>query len=185
MTSFGLGDLNGDGIAHLVTVSDPARGAVVLPGDGAGGFGPPELHPIIPAFSGPEPVAPITVPALAGGLDSSTGGAEPDTPAAGPGVASLTLDPRTVQAGTGGTFVGTVTLTGGAPAGGQRLLLSSSNVDLAATPISVTVPAGQTSTALTVATNPEYRKESGLSFLAAVTASANGTSKSANLTGTA
>ncbi len=99
----------------------------------------------------------------------------------GPVVAALTLNPSTIDGGSGGTSTATVTLSAPAPTGGQIVSLSSDTPALAATPPSTTVPAGQSSANFTVWTNPKYRHYSGLSFTATISASANGGSRSASL----
>jgi hypothetical protein len=78
-----------------------------------------------------------------------------------------------------------VTLDAPAPAGGAVVTLSSSLRDLAASLPTVTVPAGQTSASFTVATNPNYRRYSGLPFSVTITASADGTPVSTTLNVTA
>ncbi len=181
-TAIGLGDMSGDGITDLVTTTEPAGDLAVFVGDGTGSFDLLTVLSVTPSpigLAGAEPDPTPGLPVL------EPIGGSPAAPAAGPGVSSLTLNPATIQGGSGGTSTGTVTLTGPAPPGGQRVELSSSNTELAATPISVTVPSGQTSMPFAVATNPEFRKYSGLSFVAVISASANGASKSANLTVTA
>ena len=87
-----------------------------------------------------------------------------------PGILSLTLSPTTIAGGSGDSATGTVTLNAPAPAGGAVVTLASSNIELAATMPSVTVPAGATSATVTVATNARYRAYSGLSFSAAISA---------------
>ena len=77
-------------------------------------------------------------------------------------IQSLTLSPATIAGGSGDSSTGTVTLTAPAPAGGVVVTLASSNIELAATLPSVTVPAGATSATFTVATNARYRAYSGL-----------------------
>ncbi len=67
-------------------------------------------------------------------------------------LAALTLNPATVTGGTPST--GTATLTNIAPAGGAVVTLSNSNTAVATVPSSVTVPAGATSAAFTITTNP-------------------------------
>ena len=99
-------------------------------------------------------------------------------------VASLTLSPTTISGGSGGTSTGTVTLSAPAPSGGVVVTLSSSNVELAATLPTVTIPAGQSSATFTVATNRGYRRYSGLSFNVTITATGTN-SQSATLTVTA
>src|SRR5881409_1529836 len=92
----------------------------------------------------------------------------------GPTVASLVLSPSTMAGGTGGSSTGTVTLNGLAPAGGTLVVLSSSNPGLAASRQTVLVDEGTGSATFTVATNGRYRRYSGLSFSATISASANG-----------
>jgi trimeric autotransporter adhesin len=100
------------------------------------------------------------------------------------GIVSLTLSPATIAGGSGDAATGTVTLSAPAPSGGAMVALASSNIELAATLPSVTVPEGQTSAAFIVGTNAGYRRYSNLSF--SVTLSATYiTSRSANLTVTA
>jgi hypothetical protein len=101
-----------------------------------------------------------------------------------PSVASLTLTPSTIAGGSGATADGTVVLTAPAPAGGAVVTLSSSNLELAATMPSVTVPQGATSAAFAVATNARYRAYSNLSFNVTISATL-GATRSATLTVTA
>src|SRR2546425_1014809 len=91
----------------------------------------------------------------------------------GPTVASLVFSPSTIAGGTGGTSTGTVTLNGLAPAGGTLVALSSSNPGLAASRQTVLVDEGTGSAIFTVATNGRYRRYSGLSFSATISASAS------------
>jgi hypothetical protein len=86
------------------------------------------------------------------------------------GIASLTLSPATIAGGSGSSSTGTITLTAPAPAGGAVIALASSNIELAATMPTVTVPQGATTAAFTVATNPGYRAYSNLSFNATISA---------------
>lgn len=99
-------------------------------------------------------------------------------------IESLALSPSTIAGGSGGAATGTVTLTAPAPAGGVTVVLSSSNVELAATMPSVTVPQGAISATFTVATNARYRAYSNLSFTATISATL-GTTRTATLTVTA
>jgi hypothetical protein len=98
---------------------------------------------------------------------------------------SLTCSPSVITGGSGGSATCTVTLDAPAPAGGKVVTLTSSLLDLAASLPTVTVPAGQTSASFTVATNPNYRRYSGLAFSVTITASADGTPVSATLNVTA
>ena len=111
-------------------------------------------------------------------------GAMPAIPQA-PGIVSLTLSPATIAGGSGDTSTGTVTLNAPAPAGGAVVTLASSNIELAATMPSVTVPAGATSATFTVATNAHYRPYSGLAFNATISATHPGSTRSATLNVTA
>jgi hypothetical protein len=63
-------------------------------------------------------------------------------------LSSLSLNPINIVGGT--TSVGTVTLTGGAPAGGAVVSLSSTLPLIASTPPTVTVPSGSTSATFTI-----------------------------------
>src|SRR5688572_10189494 len=99
-------------------------------------------------------------------------------------IASLTLSPSTIAGGSGSTSTGTITLSAPAPAGGATVTLASSNIELAATMPSVTVPQGATTATFTVATNAGYRAYSNLSFNATISATL-GTARNATLTVTA
>ena len=92
-----------------------------------------------------------------------------------PIVSSLTLNPTKVTGGLQSS-TGTVTLNGAAPAGGARVLLSSSNPAAAQVPASVTVPAGATSATFTVTTSIVL-----LSTSADVSASYNSSTRTATL----
>ena len=102
-----------------------------------------------------------------------------------PTIASVTLSPTTIAGGSGESATGTVTLGAPAPAGGVVVTLASSNIELAATMPSVRVPAGATSATFTVATNARYRQYSGLAFSAAISATLQGSTRSATLSTTA
>ena len=71
--------------------------------------------------------------------------------AATPPLASVTLNPNTVDGGNASTA--TVSLTGPAQSGGAVIALSSSNTSAANTPSSVTIPEGATSADFSVATS--------------------------------
>jgi len=81
---------------------------------------------------------------------TSAAPASTPTPAAGPAVASVALNPAAVTGGTGSTA--TVTLSAPAATGGAVVTLASSNPAVAAVPASVTVPAGATSAIFSVTT---------------------------------
>jgi hypothetical protein len=66
-------------------------------------------------------------------------------------LASVSLNPTSVQGGSSST--GTVTLTAAAPAGGATVLLSSSNTTAASAPANVTIPAGATTATFTISTS--------------------------------
>ncbi len=118
--------------------------------------------------------------------ESSPGGtAGTSAGAQSSGIVSLTLSPATIAGGSGNTATGTVTLNAAAPPGGAPVALTSSNIELAATMPSVTVPAGATSATFIVATNARYRPYSGLSFTATISATYLGSTRSASLTVTA
>jgi hypothetical protein len=101
-----------------------------------------------------------------------------------PAIASLTLSPSTIAGGSGSSATGTVTLSAPAPAGGAVVTLASSNIELAATMPSVTVPQGATTATFSVGTNAGYRAYSNLSFTATISATL-GTARNATLTVTA
>lgn len=86
------------------------------------------------------------------------------------GVASLTLNPPVIGGGTGGTAIGRVTLNAPVPAGGVVVTLGSSNVELAATQPSTTIPAGATQGAFVGTTNASYRRFSGLALSVTISA---------------
>ena len=98
---------------------------------------------------------------------------------------SLTCSPSIIAGGSGDSATCTVTLSAAAPAGGTVVTLASSLTELAATLPRVTVPAGQSTATFTVATNSAYRPYSGLGFDATISASANGTTRSATVSVTA
>lgn len=89
-------------------------------------------------------------------------------------VASVNLTPSTIDGGSGALATGTVTLAGPAPAGGEVIDLTSSNVALAASTPSITIPEGSTSASFTIGTNPLYRPFSGLAFDVTITATSRG-----------
>jgi len=73
-------------------------------------------------------------------------------PAAALKAASLSLNPVTVTGGN--PVVGTVTLTGPAPAGGHVVPLASQYPEFVSVPASITIPAGSTSGSFSIATSP-------------------------------
>jgi uncharacterized protein (TIGR03437 family) len=91
-------------------------------------------------------------------------------------LSGLTLSVGSVVGGQG--LTATVTLSGPAPAGGATCLLSTSNL-LVSVPSSVIVPAGQTSAAFAIATNPLL---SLLDIVVSVSASYGGSTQIVPLT---
>ena len=89
-------------------------------------------------------------------------------------LASLTLNPSTVQGGTSSS--GTVSLSGAAPSGGVSVALSSGN-SAASVANTVIVPAGQSTATFTVSTIGVNKQVSAL-----ITATLNGTPQTTTLT---
>jgi hypothetical protein len=98
---------------------------------------------------------------------------------------SVTCSPSVIAGGSGDSATCTVTLNAAAAAGGIGVTLASSLIELAATLPNVIVPAGQTTATFTVGTNARYRPYSGIGFTATISASANGTTRSATISVTA
>lgn len=65
-------------------------------------------------------------------------------------VESVSISPTGLVGGSQSSVVGTVTLTGPAPAAGAKVTLTSSNTKAATLPASVTIPAGSTSATFTI-----------------------------------
>lgn len=168
--SIAVADFNGDGVADLAA-ADGAMAEVSLFLSGGDGFGERVILPFNP------------------GIEKAVSASSSRIRAAshGPEVTGLTLNPATIAGGSGGASTATVTLSAPAPAGGAQIALASSNPELAASVLKITVPEGQTSATFTVATNPRYRRYSGLGFAVTITATnpANGASRSATLNVTA
>jgi hypothetical protein len=101
------------------------------------------------------------------------------------GVAALSCTPAVIIGGSGQSSTCTVSLGAPAPAAGTVVALSSSLPELAASVPSVTVPSGQSNANFTVGTNARYRRYSVLAFSADISASANGTTRSARIDVTA
>jgi len=159
--SLAVGDLTGDGIADVVAAGRGIERVVILSGDGAGGFGAPKIIRAASSLGANEKAVSDA---------GQVGPASNQSSDVYEGVASLTLNPSTVSGGTGATSTGTVTLNAPAPAGGVVVTLASSNVELAATMPSVTVPAGATQATFTVTTNSFYRRFSALGFSVTISA---------------
>src|SRR5437762_5351893 len=100
----------------------------------------------------------------------------PVTPAPPIGIYSLTLNPTSVTGGGPQPSIGTVMLSGLAPAGGTQVTLSSSSA-LASIPPSVAVPAGSTTATFTINTSAV-----ATSTVITISASYASASKSASLT---
>lgn len=135
--------------------------------------------------AGPIPVAALLcVGSLCTLIASDGRTAGSPGPAQAEEVVSVTLSPSTVAGGSGETSTGTVTLNMPAPTGGAVVALTSSNLELAATMPSVTVPEGETTATFIVATNARYRAYSGLAFSVNISAT-HLTTQSATLNVTA
>lgn len=164
-------ELNGDGRTDLVAAGESPGGILLFWGDGAGHFiaSSPLGLPLQP-----KPKGPPRVWAAAEGY-------------LGPTVVGLTLNPATIAGGSGATSAATVTLSEPAPPGGTLITLTSSNPELAASVLKIIVPEGAATATFPVATNPRYRRYSGLAFAATITAAnpGNGSSRSATLNVTA
>ena len=100
----------------------------------------------------------------------------PVTPPPPISVYSLTLNPTSVTGGGPQPSIGTVMLSGLAPAGGTQVTLSSSSAS-ASVPASVTVPAGSTTATFTISTSAV-----ATSTVVTIAASYGGLSTSASLT---
>ncbi len=164
-------ELNGDGRTDLLAAGQSPAEIWLFWGDGAGHF---TASSMLRLRSQPRPKDPPRLLASTEGY-------------VGPSVVGLTLNPATIAGGSGATSTGTVTLSEPAPPGGTLITLTSSNPELAASVLKIIVPEGAAGATFTVATNPRYRRYSGLAFAATITASnpRNGTSRSATLNVTA
>ena len=175
---------NGDGTfqapnRYLVPPPVSSRGGImILAGDWnadakpdiafvEGGAGAPTIDVLANTTGGVPPPTPTPTP-----TPSPT---PPPTPTPSPslGVASLSLNPTTVTGGNSST--GTVTLTAIAPT--ATTVAIASNNAAATVPNSVTVPAGSQSRSFSISTTQVQATTS-----AVITASLNGTSRSATLT---
>ena len=168
-----------------VTLSGPAPsgGEVVgLVSDNSFGLVPPSMTVAAGATSGTFTFTaksgvlsntPVTVTANLG--NSSVQGTVTITPSSAVFLASISLNPATVSAGS--NFNGTVTLNAPAPSGGAVVTLSSSNTAVATLPASITVQAGKTSSTFSGRT-----QKSSSTSTAAISASFGGATKTATLT---
>jgi hypothetical protein len=115
----------------------------------------------------------VTISGTYGGATRSVSLTVTSAPPPPPALASLTLNPASVFGGQ--SSVGTLTLTGPAPAGGAQVFLSSDD-GAARVPSSVIVPAGATSATFTVNTSFVV-----ISTSATISASYNGATRTATL----
>jgi FG-GAP-like repeat len=188
-----VADYNRDGLLDIArTMGDGTNGLMqILRGNGDGTFQAPNRYLVPPPSRGGIMIlagdwngdAKPDIAFVEGGagaplidvLTNTTGGVPPPTPTPPPslGVASLSLNPTTVTGGNSST--GTVTLTAIAQA--ATTVTITSNNAAATVPASVTVPAGSQSRSFSISTTQVQATTS-----AVITASLNGTSRSATLT---
>jgi hypothetical protein len=189
-----VADYNRDGLLDIArTMGDGTNGLLqVLRGNGDGTFQAPNRYLVPPPSRGGIMIlagdwngdAKPDLAFVEGGagaptidvLTNTTGGVPPPptpTPPPSLGVASLSLNPTTVTGGNSST--GTVTLTAIA-AVTTTVTITSSNA-AATVPASITVPAGSQSRSFSMSTTQVQATTS-----AVITASLNGTSRSATLT---
>jgi hypothetical protein len=181
-----VADYNRDGLLDIArTMGDSTNGLMqILRGNGDGTFQAPNRYLVPPPSRGGIMIlagdwngdAKPDVAFVEGGagaptidvLTNITGGVPPSL-----GVASLSLNPTTVTGGSSST--GTVTLTAVTQA--STTVTITSNNPAATVPASVTVPAGSQSRTFSISTTQVPATTS-----AVITASLNGTSRSATLT---
>jgi hypothetical protein len=183
-----VADYNRDGLLDIArTMGDGTNGLMqILRGNGDGTFRAPNHYLVPPPVSSRGGImilagdwngdAKPDIAFVEGGagaptidvLTNTTGGAPPSL-----GVAGLSLNPATVTGGNSST--GTVTLTAVAQA--STTVAITSNNAAAIVPTSVVVPAGSSSRSFSISTIQVQTTTS-----AVITASLNGTSRSATLT---
>jgi hypothetical protein len=187
-----VADYNRDGFLDIArTMGDGTNGLLqILRGNGDGTFQAPNRYLVPPPSRGGIMIlagdwnadAKPDIAFVEGGagaptidvLTNTTGGVPPPpSPTPSLGVASLSLNPTAVTGGNSST--GTVTLTAVAQA--ATAVAIASNNPAATVPASVTVPAGSQSRSFSISTAQVQATAS-----AAITASLNGTSRSATLT---
>ena len=166
-----------------LTAPAPSGGASVgLVSDNSFGLVPPTMTVAAGATSGSFTFTaksgvlsdtPVTVTANLG--NSSVQGTVTITPGSAVSLASISLNPSTVRAGS--NFSGTVTLGAAAPSKGAVVSLSSSNTALATVPASVTVQAGSRS-----ATFSGRTQRSSSTSSVAISGTLGGITKTATLT---
>ncbi len=179
---FATADFNGDGALDLAASDKDGRTISFFMGTGNAGVTGPN------SFAIPEAYLTEMASSQAPEPERAESERRPFLAAIAPlaaSVSTLQLSPATIAGGSGAAATGTVTLSEPAPAGGSLITLSSSNSALAAPPQMVIIPEGGTSASFVVSTNRLYRRYSGLSFQATITAAVNGTSSSSLLTVTA
>jgi FG-GAP-like repeat len=182
-----VADYNRDGFLDIArTMGDGSFGLLqILRGNGDGTFQAPNRYLVPPPSRGGIMIlagdwnadAKPDIAFVEGGagtpfidvLTNTTGGVPPPSL----GVASLSLNPATVTGGNSST--GTVTLTAVAQA--STTVATTSNNPAATVPASVTVPAGSQSRTFSISTTQVPATTNAI-----ITASLNGTSRSANLT---
>jgi hypothetical protein len=181
-----VADYNRDGLLDIArTMGDGTNGLLqILRGNGDGTFQAPNRYLVPPPSRGGIVIitgdwnadAKPDIAFVEGGagaptidvLTNTTGGVPPSL-----GVASLSLNPTTVIGGNSST--GTVTLTAVVQA--STTVAITSNNAAAVVPASVVVPAGSSSKSFSISTTQVQTTTS-----AVITASLNGTSRSATLT---
>jgi FG-GAP-like repeat len=186
-----VADYNRDGFLDIArTMGDGTFGLLqILRGNGDGTFQAPDRYVVPPPSRGGGMIlagdwnadAKPDIAFVEGGagapttdvLTNTTGGVPPPSPTPSLGVASLSLNPTTVTGGNSST--GTVMLTAIAQA--STTVTITSNNPAATVPASVTVPAGSQSRSFSISTTQVQATTS-----AVITASLNGTSRSATLT---
>jgi len=182
-----VADYNRDGLLDIArTMGDGTNGLMqILRGNGDGTFQAPNRYLVPPPSRGGIMIlagdwngdAKPDVAFVEGGagaptidvLTNTTGGVPPPSL----GIASVSLNPATVTGGNSST--GTVTLTAIAPA--ATTVAITSNNAAASVPSSVVIPAGSSSRTFSVTTAQVQATTTAL-----ITASLNGTSRSATLT---
>ena len=154
------------GVLHLTKPAPPGGAVVTLSVKDGRGFTQTVVPLAVPgtitvpagAISANLPIntsavsiaTPVSIYATIAGIGAK--GTVSVGPTAAVKAASLSLNPLTVTGGN--PVVGTVTLTGPAPAGGQAVPLASQYPEFVSVPASITIPAGSTSGSFSIATSP-------------------------------
>jgi subtilase family serine protease len=165
----------------LLTAFAPAGGATVTLANSVPGMVTVPSSVVVPAGSQRVtfPVTTVqtstqTVASIQATYPVSTSVTGTLTLLASPTPASLVLSPTSVSGGT--TSIGTVTLSGPAPAGGADVSLSSSNVASATVPATMNIPEGASSGTFTITTLAQSSSSS-----ANISAAYHGLTRSATL----